>query len=134
MILVYSCGCCEGAEDFELCRKACRLEERMHDAELEVQSFASNASFLAQYPLTCDDPEYFERGHSTKNQADKVARVAVDLEDLYYKGESYGRCHRPQSSYVVCKIPARVSHLLMSGSKSLRDCRRLLTRSVIPAR
>lgn len=95
MILVYNCGCRETPEDLELCRKARRLEDRMHDAELELQSYASNASTLAQYPLTYDDPEYFEHGHSIKEQADKLARVAVNLEDFYYREvRAQKRAHR----------------------------------------
>lgn len=85
MILVYNCGCSEGVEDFELCPKASRLEDRRDKAVVETQSCASNASTLAHYPLTYDDPEYFEGEHSVKDQADKLARVAVDLEDLYYR-------------------------------------------------
>ncbi len=47
MILVYSCGCSEGVEDFELCPKASRLEDRRDKAVVETQSCASNASTLA---------------------------------------------------------------------------------------
>lgn len=95
MVLVYNCGCCETPKELELCHKARRLEDRMYDAELELQSYASNASKLAQYPLTYDEPEYFEHGHSIKEQADKLARVAVDLEDFYYKEiRAQKRAHR----------------------------------------
>lgn len=105
MILVYNCGCCETPEDFEPCRKARRLEDRMHDASLEVQSCASNASWLAQYPLTCDDAEYFDKEHSIIEQADKLARVAVELEHLYYKEirsrKRASRAHRAIAHHIT---------------------------------
>lgn len=69
-VRLYGCGCLDGPEGFEPCRKARRLEDRMHDAELTVQGCASNASWLAQYLLTYNDPEYFERGRSVMDHAD----------------------------------------------------------------
>lgn len=60
-------------------------EDRMHGAVLQAQGCASDTSFLAQYPLTCHDPEYFEHERSVKEQADKLARVAADLDNLYYR-------------------------------------------------
>lgn len=98
MVLVYSCGCCETPKELELCRKARRLEDRMHDAELELQNCASNASTLAQYPLTYDEPGYFEQKHSVKEQADKLARVAVELDHFYYREI---RAHRAIARHIM---------------------------------
>ncbi|WP_047865474.1 hypothetical protein [Rubrobacter aplysinae] len=103
-VRLYGCGCFEGSEGFETCRKARRLEDRMHDAELTVQGCASNASWLAQYPLTYDDPEYFEHGRSVMDHADKLSRVAVELEHLYYREvaarKRASRAHRSISHHI----------------------------------
>lgn len=83
-VRLYGCGCLDGQEECEPCRKARRLEDRMHDAALTVQGCSSNASALAEYPLTWDDPEYFERDHSIMEQSQKLARVALELDHLYH--------------------------------------------------
>jgi hypothetical protein len=84
-VRLYGCGCLDGPEHFEPCRKARRLEDRMHDAALAVQGCSSNASALAEYPLTWDDPEYFDREHSIMEQSQKLSRVVLELEHLYHR-------------------------------------------------
>lgn len=104
-IRVYDCGCCHTPETLELCRKAKRLEDRMHDAELDAQSFMSSAWLMTRYPLTYDDPEYFERHHSLKEQAKKLAGTAELVEELSKKEvralHQASRAHRAISHHVA---------------------------------
>lgn len=79
---IYDCGCLDGPEEFEPCRKARRLEDRMHDALLALECCYSSASDLIRYPCTWINPEYFEHTRSIGEDAGKLLAVAGELRSL----------------------------------------------------
>lgn len=84
-VVVYDCGCCDGPEEFHLCRKARRLDDRMMDAALDLQGCYSLASDLVKYPITWTDPTYFERQHSIEEDAQKLFGTASELQSIARK-------------------------------------------------
>lgn len=81
-VVIYDCGCCDGPEEFHLCHKAHRLEDRMHNALLDLEGLHSLASDLVKYPITWTDPTYFERQHTIEEDAKKLAVAASEMKNL----------------------------------------------------
>lgn len=86
----YTCGCSDGPEEFYLCRKARRLEDRMHNALLDLEGCHSLADDLVQYPITWTDPTYFERPHTIAEHAEKLSSAVAEVRRLAEKARAAG--------------------------------------------
>lgn len=89
-VRLYACGCSNGPEEFHLCRKARRLEDRMHNALLDLEGYHSLADDLVKYPITWTDPTYFERPHTIAEDAGKLSSAAAEVRCLAEKARIAG--------------------------------------------